>query len=270
MKAPTNEPPIDLTKLPFGRGLATDQIFSYPQLEELKRLVRLSIENKTPFLLSGEAGVGKTTAIHAALCDLPTNRYSVIYLGQDQNGSNMTRRLAIALGLQPKNSRKNTWMQISQFLEDNLLEQGKVPIVVVDEAHLLEDPTLEDFRLLTNADFDRTSPLALILMGQLPLRTRLKSPVFEALSQRLRLRYALEGFTEEETIAYIKHHLRLVDAPEDLFSAEAMKLLFFGSRGIPREINNHATLALLKAQSIKASKIDAKLIRHVLDQRELN
>lgn len=267
MKTPT-EPPINLTRLPFGRGLAVDDLFVYPQLEELKRLVRLSIEHKTPFLLSGEAGVGKTTAIHAALCDLPANKYSVVYLGQDQNGLNVTRRLAIALGVQPKNSRKHTWMQIGQFLDDNLLEQGKVPTIVVDEAHLLDDATLEDFRLITNSDFDRTSSLNLILLGQLPLRTRLKSPIFEALSQRLRLRYALEGFTEEETVSYIKHHLHLVEAPEDLFSPEAMKLLFVGSRGIPRELNNYATLAILKALSFGASKIDAKLVRQVLDQRD--
>jgi len=107
-------------------------------------------------------------------------------------------------------------------------------------------------------------------MGQLPLRTRLKAPGFEALSQRLRFRYALEGFTEEETVAYIKHHLRLVGASDDLFTPEAAKLLFQESRGILREINNHATLAMLKAESDQCAKVDVKLIRKILDQQELN
>lgn len=261
---------INLSKLPFGKGLPSEEIFTYPQLEELKKLVRLAIEQKTPFMLSGEAGVGKTTAIHAAVCELPTNRYTVVYLGGDQDGTNLTKRLAIGLGLQPKSFRNHTWMQIGQLLLDNLSEQGKTPIVVIDEAHLLDDSTLEDLRLLTNADFDRSSPLALILLGQLPLRTRLKSPCFEALNQRLRFRYALEGFTEEETVAYIKHHLKLVDAPEDLFSVEAMKMIFLSARGISREINNFCILSILRAQAIKAPKIDGKLVRQVLDQRELN
>src|SRR5258708_2255757 len=114
---------ITFTKLPFGKGLASDEIFSYPQLEELKRLVSLAIEHKSPFMLSGEAGVGKTTAIHAATCELPTNKYSVIYLGQDRDGSNLLRRLACGLGLQPKTFRNHTWMQIVQLLSDNLAEQ---------------------------------------------------------------------------------------------------------------------------------------------------
>lgn len=270
MKTPPTDPPITMTKLPFGKGLSQDELFSYSQLEEFKALLRKAMEGKYPFMLTGEAGTGKSTATYAAVCELPTNKYSVIYLGQDQDGSNLIKRLAVGLGLQPKNNRKHAWMQISQLLSDNLSEQGKTPVVIIDEAHLIDDATLEDLRLLTNNDFDRSSPLCLILLGQLPLRTRLKAPGFEALSQRLRFRYALEGFTQDETTSYVKHHLNLVGLPTDLFSAEALKLVFLESRGILREINNYCTLAILKAQSLNASKIDAKLVRQILDQRELN
>lgn len=266
----TIKPPFELSKLPFCKDLPMDDIYAYPQLEELKHTLRLAVEQKSTALITGQAGVGKTTAVHAVISELPTNKYTVVYLGQDQDGSNLIRRLAAGLGLQPKRFRTHAWMQISQLLADNLTEQGKTPVVVIDEAHLLDDITLEDLRLLTNADFDRSSPLVLILLGQLQLRTRLKAPGFEALNQRLRFRYALEGFTEEETAAYVKHHLRLAGLPEELFTDEALKLLFQSSRGIAREINNYATQALLKAQSAGASKIDGKLVRKVLDQRELN
>ena len=267
---PVIEPLLTFTKLPFGKGLSSEESFSYSQLEEIRGWINLSIEERSPFMLSGEAGVGKTTAVRLVLSELPTNKYSVLYFGQDQDGANFTRRFAAALGLQAKNSRKHTWLQIGQFLTDNMIEQGKTPVIVVDEAHLLDDATLEDLRLLTNADFDRKSPVVLMLLAQLPLRTRLKCPGSEALSQRLRFRYALEGFTAEETAAYIMHHLRLVGAPEELFTAEALKLIFLAAKGIPREINNVCTLAILKAQSMNATKIDGKLVRQVIDQRELN
>jgi type II secretory pathway predicted ATPase ExeA len=259
-----------LKKLPFGKGVAPDELFTYCQFEELKQLLILAIEQRSMILITGEAGVGKTTAVHAVVSELPANKYSPVYLGQDRDGTNVIRRLAAGLGLQPRRFRAHAWMQVGQQLSDNYTEQGKTPVVVVDEAHLLDDSTLEDLRLLTNTDFDRASPLVLILLGQLPLRARLKSPAFEALSQRLRFRYALEGFTEEETASYIKHCLRLVDAPEDLFTAEAIKQIFLASRGILREINNYATQAVLKAQAASLTEIDAKVIRQVLDQRELS
>ncbi|MFX7567094.1 ATP-binding protein, partial [Acinetobacter baumannii] len=82
--------------------------------------------------------------------------------------------MASSLGIPPQRSRAHTWLLISQYLADNLREQGKEVILIVDEAHLLENTTLQDIRLLTNADFDRTSPLILILIGQLQLRSRLK------------------------------------------------------------------------------------------------
>lgn len=256
--------------LPFGKGVPDDQLFQYTQLDELKDLVRLAIAEKSMALITGESGAGKTTGVRTIIRDLPTNKYLPVYLGHDRDGSNLVRRLARELGLQPRPFRNHAWMQIGQFLSDTLIEQGKIPVVVIDEAHLLDDPTLEDMRLLTNADFDRSSPLALILLGQLPLRSRLKSPRFEALSQRLRFRYALEGLTEEETCAYIKHHLQLVGIAEDLFTADGAKQIFLAARGIPREINNIGTAALLKAQALQVKKIDAKLVRQVLDQRELN
>lgn len=270
MKTSTNDQALSFSTLPFGKGLPPEDIFSYSQLEELKPIVTRTVEHKSMCLISGQAGVGKTTATHAAVCELPRNKYSVVYLGQDRDGSNLIRRLASGLGLEPKRFRNHVWMQIGQLLSDSVIEQNKTPVVVIDEAHLLDDITLEDLRLLTNVDFDRSSPLAVILLGQLPLRTRLKSPGFEALNQRLRFRYALEGFTEDETSDYIKHHLQLVSLPQDLFSHEAVRLIFQASRGIAREINNYCTTALLKAQSSNVTKIDAKLLRQVLDQRELN
>lgn len=259
-----------MTKLPFGKGISADQIFKYPQLEELRRLMKLTVDEKSIGLVFGESGAGKTIAVHSVVSELPANRYSIVYLGRDQNGTNLIKHLAQGLGLQPKHFRVHAWMQIAQHLSDNFIEQDKTPVVVVDEAHLLDDNTLEDLRLLTNTDFDRSSPLALILLAQLPIRARLKAPGLEAFCQRLRFRYALEGFTEEETAAYIKHHLRLADLPEDFFTADAVKLVFLASGGLPREINNYCTLALLKAQAASLSSIDAKLTRQVIEQRELN
>ena len=140
----------------------------------------------------------------------------------------------------------------------------------MDEAHLLDDRTLEEIRLLTNNDFDRNSALTVIMVGQLSLRSRLKQTGFEALNQRLRFRYALEGFSADETADYIKVRLRSADLDDDFFSADSIKAIFLAAQGIPREINNICTSALLKAQSLAANKVDAKIVRAVLDQREIN
>lgn len=269
-KKNSDNPFLNMTRLPFGKSISKEDVFCYSQFDELKRMLSLAIDTRTMAAVIGESGAGKTTAIGIVTDELPTNKNLVLYLGQDQDGANLCRRLATGLGLQPRRSRTQTWMQISQYLADNLIEQSKNIVLVIDEAHLLDSSTLEDLRLLTNADFDRTSPVTIILVGQLPLRTRLKTPGFEALNQRLRFRYALEGFSEEETAAYIAHHLRSVDLPDDLFTPDSVRTVFLASRGILREINNICLLAIIKAKDAELSSIDSKLVKHILDQRELN
>lgn len=262
--------PTSFQTTPFAKTFPDDGVFSYSQFEELKRLLKRTIEERSLALLTGQAGVGKTTAVRACTDELPTNKYQVVYVGQDQEGVNLSRRLASVLGIPPQRSKAHTWLLISQHLSDNLREQGKEIVMIVDEAHLLENSTLQDIRLLTNADFDRTSPLTLILIGQLALRTRLKMAGQEALNQRLRFRYALEGLTEDETGDYIRHRLHIAEGNEDLFTDDALRFIFLASQGIPREINNLCTVAIMQAESMGVQKIDGKLIRQVADQREAN
>lgn len=261
---------FDMSQLPFGKSSPASDAFSYSQLEELHSLLRYAVVEKSMSLITGQAGAGKTTAVRLFIDSLPTNKYQTVYLGQDQIGSNLLRRLAIILGITPSFHRQHTLMRISQFLSENLEQAGRGIILVADEAHLLDDRTLEDIRLLTNADFDKSSPVAVILMGQLPLRSRLKAPGHEALNQRLRVRYHLEGLTAEETSAYIKHQLKLAGVKADVFGDDVIKQVFMASEGIPREINNLCILAMLRAQSKSVSQIDTKLMRQILDQRELN
>jgi len=256
--------------MPFSKSLNSDELFDYSQLNELRRLLKLTIKQRSMMIVTGEAGVGKSTAVGSTTDQLPTNKYLVAYLGQDQEGSSIWRRLASSFGLRVSVSRAHTRLSISQYLNDNLLEKGKEILLVVDEAHLLDRTTLEDIRLLTNTDFDRTSALTVILLGQLSLRGRVKTAGYEALNQRLRYRYALEGFSEEETAAYIKHRLKVSGWNQDFFSAEAARQIFLASQGISREINNYCLSALLKAEDQGSARVDAKLIKQVLDQRELN
>ena len=174
------------------------------------------------------------------------------------------------MGIAPQRSKAHTWLLISQYLADNFREQGKEVIIVVDEAHLLENHTLQEIRLLTNAEFDKVSPFTLFMIGQLSLRTRLKMAGQEALNQRLRFRYALEGLTEEETSDYIRHRLRIGGMNEDVFTEDALRSIFLAFQGIPREINNICTVAMMQAEALGVNQIDGKLIRQVVDQREAN
>ena len=257
----TYEPIAD----PFGKNIGGVDLFRHQQLEELQELVRTCVSQQAMALITGPPGSGKTTGIRSVTDELPSHKYSVVYLGQDQDSSNLLSRFATSLGLQARRYRARITMQISQWLMDNLESGGKEVLLIVDEAHLLDDSMLEDFRLMTNANYDRQSPLTLILLGQPSLRLRLKSSKFEALSQRLRYRFRLEGLNHDETTRYIQ--LRLISAgmAADLFSQDALHRIFQLCEGLPRRINNLCSLALLRAKAMKRSTLDAAFLNELAD-----
>ena len=254
---------------PFGKSVLAQDIFKHQQLEEVRKIIRAAISQQSMLLLSGPPGVGKTTIVRGVTDELPINKYLVIYLGQDQNGGNLLNRLAQSLGVQPKRFRPHLVMQISQWLADNLRDGGKKVLIVVDEAHLMDDATLEELRLLSNVDFDRQSPFTLILMAQPWLRARLKSPYFEPLIQRLRYRYCLEGLAKSDTFDYIRGRLSSAGIAADFFSDEALELIFAYSEGIPRRVNNIASQLLLKAEATKSTQVESAMVKQLADSQDL-
>jgi type II secretory pathway predicted ATPase ExeA len=63
--------------------------------------------------------------------------------------------------MRPKRSASQT----AQIILDELARSGRNEILILDEAHRLPATTLDELRLLSNLDFDRVPPFALILAG---------------------------------------------------------------------------------------------------------
>ncbi len=132
----------------------------------------------------------------------------------------------------------------------------KRPLVIFDEAHLLDNALMEAVRMLTNRDMDSGAPFAALLIGP-PQRLRLG--VLAALDQRISVRYALAGMNAKETADYITHHLKIAGRRTDtLFSTDSITLIHNASRGYPRTINNLAVNALTAAFARDSPIVDEK------------
>jgi type II secretory pathway predicted ATPase ExeA len=258
-----------MNKPPFGKDLARQDLFNYPQLLELEEMLMLTVRYRSMMLLTSRAGAGKTTAARACLEALPQQQYKLIYLGYDQRTASFFARLADALGLRPELSRSYRSLHISKRLEQEATAGGKELVLVVDEAHMLERAALEELRMLTNSEMDRRSLVSVIFMGQIWIRDRLRYREYEALNQRLRLRYALEGLSEKEAGQYIQHHLALAGCSKELFSADAVKQVFLASGGLLRPINNICFGSLVKAKSSGKQTIDGALVKRVVQEQEV-
>jgi type II secretory pathway predicted ATPase ExeA len=154
---------------------------------------------------------------------------------------------------------------INQYLGEFEQKNGKHPILIIDDADVIGDDLLETLRRLSNFDMDRDDRFSMVLSGMPSLATRLKLPQNRAIHQRITFAHNLRGFSLQDTQSYIGFHLQRSDGPKELFSEDALRLLFQMSKGLPRVINQLAIQSLIQAAIRKKDAIDADFIKyHVL------
>jgi len=136
----------------------------------------------------------------------------------------------------------------------------------IDEAHLLSHDQLEAIRMLTSAQLDSASPLAVLLTGQPHLRASMKLGVLAALDQRIGVRYAMAPMTPSETSEYLRHHTKLAGRSDQLFSDDAADLIHQAGRGFPRAVNRLAAAALLATYTTHKTIADTTAVRAAITE----
>ena len=183
----------------------------------------------------------------------------------------MLHHIVSALGQVPSFYTATLAPQAADALAAEHAERGRTPVVIFDEAHLLDNAQMEAVRMLTNHNMDSGAPFAALLIGQPTLRQRLRLGVLAALDQRISVRYALAGMSATETADYITHHLKIAGRADTLFSADAITLIHNASRGYPRAINNLAVNALTAAFAPRQRhrRRESRPHRNLRDRRRL-
>ena len=255
------------TTMPFGRSLAASMLHRHAGHAEAVARIDWCISQHALGVITGEVGAGKTVAIRAATAALDASRHVVIYLPNPSVGvRGMLHHVVSALGQVPSFYTATLVPQAADALAAEHAERGRTPVLVFDEAHLLDNPQLEAIRMLTNHDMDSGAPFAALLVGQPTLRQRLRLGVLAALDQRIAVRYTITGMTPEETSNYLSHHLKIAGRTDTLFSNDAITLIHNASRGYPRAINNLAVNALMAAFAKDSSIVDEKAARIAISE----
>ena len=175
--------------------------------------------------------------------------------------------MALRLGIvQPSSNKSDLLEQLGGQLFQ-LYQQQVHPVLIIDEAQLIpHKDVFDEIRLLTNYQLDDVNLLSVVLMGQPELRKRLAHSVYEPLRQRIGIQFNLSPLQPDEISDYLGHRLQSAGGRPDLFSAAAMSALGQLSAGIPRRINQLASLALLEGFGREMQQIDETVIRHVAEE----
>jgi type II secretory pathway predicted ATPase ExeA len=253
--------------MPFGRDLAPAALHRHATHIQAAARITWTIAEKTLGVITGEVGTGKTVAARAALAGIDPTRHTVIYIGNPATGvRGIHHHIVTALGGRPAHGTAALTAQAYGVLAGEAAERGRTPVLIIDEAHLLDHDQLESIRMLTNHDMDSRTPFATVLLGQPTLRRMIKLGVLAALDQRIAVRYQMTGMTAEETAAYIRHHLQLAGRDGDLFSDDAIAQIHQAARGKPRAVNNLAIAALIATYAAGKNIADQSAARAAISE----
>jgi general secretion pathway protein A len=260
----------DLRERPFA--LSPDPEYLYPSRvhQEALDYLRYGLESQAGFIvITGEIGSGKTTLLQTLLRNLDTHTTVGRIVNTMLEPRELLETIMIDFGLDPTGKSKALLLRdLSQFLVDQRIA-GRMVLLVIDEAQNLSLGALEELRMLSNLETEKSKLLQIVMVGQPNLRDKLSTPELEQLRQRITVSYHLPPLEIDETANYINHRLRraALGAPMQ-FPREATDLIHTRSRGVPRIINVICDAALVFGYAEERRIFDAPLIREVLGELE--
>jgi len=251
---------------PFKRDMPSDALYLTPQFKILQDRLSHGIKNRYFLIVTGDAGCGKTTAIRQFISGLDPSRTLALYVSE----SNLTPRnfyfdVLNQLGVKPRFFRGDAKRQLVKEIR-LLSNDKKLPVIIIDEAHLCNMEMLTEIRFLLNFDMDSRSPMALILVGQSEIRDIFKKQVYEAISQRIDLRCHIPSLDRCQSAEYIAAHITYAaGSPTHIFTDAAVTAIFDFSTGLPRKINRLASLCLMHAAQTGKRSIDEHMVALIID-----
>lgn len=253
------ERPFDLT--PNPRFLVMTDIHR----EALSNL-EYGIASRTGItLLVGDAGTGKTTLIRTALERQPSRVHCVHLQNPALTREEFVEMLAhrFQLSDRARASKTALLLELEEVLTKRA-DEGESTVLLIDEAQSLPRDILEEVRLLANIETNERKLLSVIMAGQPEVTALLDDESLRQLKQRIALRCELRPLTLQETAGYIAGRIRSAGGTgAQVFTREAVTLIFERSRGIPRTISVIADNALLTGFAVGQRPVNSSTVREV-------
>jgi len=260
----------DLRERPFALSPDPEYLYLSRVHSEALDSIRFGIESRAGFIVvTGEIGAGKTTLLQTVLQRLDDRAVIARVVNTMLDPRELLEAIALDFGLNEISQSKPVLVRdLGLFLVEQR-RQGRRPLVVIDEAQNLSPHALEEVRLLSNLETEKSKLLQIVLAGQPNLRDTIATPELEQFRQRIAVSYHLMPLEPADTAAYINFRLEHAALGEPLrFPPDACRLIHEISGGVPRIINVVCDAALVFGYAEERRSIDRAMIEEVITELE--
>ena len=235
----------------------------------LEALIYAVLHDEGIVKVSGEVGSGKTMLSRVLIERLPA-QVDTIYLATPSLARD---EILYAIGdeLQLSLSRERKTVAL-RALQEHLIRryaEGRRVVILIDEAHVMPEDTLEQVRLLSNLESNRHKLLQIVLFGQPELDATLAKTELRQLRDRVTHAFRMRPLSSAELARYVSFRMRAAGyhGPE-VFASRALSLMARASGGLTRRINILADKALLAAFTENTHAVSERHVRAAIADSE--
>jgi len=259
---------LGLNREPFSTS--PDPEFFYQSSEHKTALHRLEIAirlRRGLSLILGDVGTGKTTLSRTFLQNIGNEDNFIFklildptYKSEFQFLSNLTKMFGVTPAFRSTLDYKEA---IEKYLFRKGVDENKTIILIIDEGQKLNHSFLEILRTLLNYETNEYKLLQLIVLGQMELLPRIKR--IRNFYDRVTLKYIINPLDEMETEEMIRFRLLKsgLNSGRDIFTQEAIKLIYEYTLGYPRRIAVMSHNALEYIVMNDKKYVDGSIIKEI-------
>lgn len=238
-------------------------------LDDLTQCVR---DGRGIGVVSAAAGLGKTLLCRKLARDLESE-WGVIWLPTCSFPSRRALLQAMLYELghpYARLSESEMRLALAESARGRRPQQRGV-VIILDEAHQLNEKLLEELRGLTNHVDGDESLFHIVLSGSVELDELLAAPKTESFRQRIGCQTTIQPLTQSDSVEYLAHRLQWSGAVlASVLSADAARLVAHASDGSPRCLNQLADQALLLGYVADQKPVGVDIVHQALeDLRQL-
>jgi len=259
-----------LTEVPFRITPHTDFFFDGADRgATLEALIYAVLHDEGIVKVSGEVGSGKTMLCRVLMERLP-KEVETIYLATPSLAKDeIIHAIGDDLKLAFSQERRTVALRELQERLIELYGQGRRVVVLIDEAHVMPEDTLEQVRLLSNLESNRHKLLQIVLFGQPELDATLAKAQLRQLRDRITHSFRMRPLSPAEVSKYISFRMRAAGyRGPDVFLPGATALIARASQGLNRRINILSDKALLAAFTENGHAVGERQVRAAIADSE--
>jgi len=251
----------NLKEAPFNQSV--DPRFTWlseKQLEALASFQQNYLDKKGFFLITGDAGTGKTAFIKRLLAEIESKTIVATVTDPDLDKLDFFNWLSAEFDLNVSFKSKGAFLtRFKRFLLEAHQKNINV-ILIIDDAHRINQELVEEILTLSNIETAGNKLMSIFFVGQSGFNRILHENQNRELRQSVNAHFHIKPLKEDEIVQLILYRLKVAGAKAEIFSSRAFHEIYQFSAGYPIMVVNICDRAMMAGCVSATPIIDKDLI----------